>query len=335
MDENRRIINQHRTLVGKSKVSYTHLIGWAIVRALEDIPGTQPRLRRAGRPALPRGASRRVNLGIAVDVAGKDGARSLMVPEHQERRRTRFRTNTSTRFRRPGGARPQGQAHARPISRAPRSRSPIPAPSGTMSSNPRLMPGQGAIIAAGAIDYPAEYRGAADETRAMLGISKVMTLTCTYDHRIIQGAESGLFLGKMQALLDGNDGFYEEIFEHLRMPHQPVRWETDRKPLLPGMTAARHAEIAKEAGDHPDDQRLPRARPPDRRSRSARRASRATIPSSIPRPTASPSGTWIANFSPAAWGRRSAKAARSRSPRCARFWRRCARPTAAKSAAST
>ena len=119
---------------------------------------------------------------------------------------------------------------------------------GTMSSSPRLMPGQGAIIAAGAIDYPAEYQGAADETRAMLGISKVMTLTCTYDHRIIQGAESGMFLGSVQSLLDGKDGFYEEVFDHLRMPHLPVRWETDRKPALPGMNAARYAEIAKEAG---------------------------------------------------------------------------------------
>src|SRR5258708_18931760 len=69
---------------------------------------------------------------------------------------------------------------------------------GTMASNPRLMPGQGAIIAAGAIDYPAEYQGAADETRAIIGLSKVMTITCTYDHRIIQGAESGMFLGKIQ-----------------------------------------------------------------------------------------------------------------------------------------
>ena len=72
-----------------------------------------------------------------------------------------------------------------------------------MSSIPRLMTGQGAIIAAGAIDYPAEYRGASPEMRAMLGISKVMTLNCTYDHRIIQGAESGMFLGKLQSLLDG------------------------------------------------------------------------------------------------------------------------------------
>ena len=93
------------------------------------------------------------------------------------------------------------------------------------------MAGQGAIIAAGAIDYPAEYRGASPEMRAMLGISKVMTLNCTYDHRIIQGAESGMFLGKIQSLLDGEDGFYEEIFEHLQMPHKPVRWEPDRNVI--------------------------------------------------------------------------------------------------------
>src|SRR6185295_12221328 len=76
---------------------------------------------------------------------------------------------------------------------------------------------------------------------------KVMNLTCTYDHRIIQGAESGAFLGRVQDLLDGRDGFYEEVFDHLRMPHTPVHWETDRAPLLPGMTASRHTEIAKEA----------------------------------------------------------------------------------------
>src|SRR5262249_31637989 len=94
---------------------------------------------------------------------------------------------------------------------------------GTMASNPRLMAGQGAIVATGAIDYPAAFQGAADETRALLGMSKVMTLSCTYDHRIIQGAESGAFLGKLQSLLDGQDGFYDEIFNHLKMPHQPVR----------------------------------------------------------------------------------------------------------------
>jgi 2-oxoglutarate dehydrogenase E1 component len=117
---------------------------------------------------------------------------------------------------------------------------------GTMASSPRLMTGQGAIIAAGAIDYPAEYQGAAPETRSMLGIGKVMALSCTNDHRLIQGAESGMFLGKVQALLDGEDGFYEEIFAHLKMPHQPVRWETDRHATLPGV-AGPTAEIAKEA----------------------------------------------------------------------------------------
>ncbi len=87
------------------------------------------------------------------------------------------------------------------------------------------MPGQGRIIATGAIGYPAEYQGVTPEIRATLGLSKVMTMTCTYDHRIIQGAESGMFLAKVQELLQGGDGFYERIFADLKMPHQPVRWE--------------------------------------------------------------------------------------------------------------
>ena len=85
-----------------------------------------------------------------------------------------------------------------------------------MGSNPRLMPGQGAIIATGAIDYPPEYRGVPEDMRASLGISKVMTVTCTYDHRVIQGAESGVFLGRLQSLLEGEDGFYEQVFRDLR-----------------------------------------------------------------------------------------------------------------------
>ena len=153
---------------------------------------------------------------------------------------------------------------------------------GTMASMPRLMPGQGAIIAAGAMDYPAEYRGAADETRAVLGISKVMSVTCTYDHRIIQGAESGVFLGTLQSLLDGEDGFYEEIFEPPAHAVQPVNWETDRQPLLPGHDAARATpRSSRKPAVMQIDQRLPRARPPDRRSRSAGRRAAATTPNSI------------------------------------------------------
>jgi 2-oxoglutarate dehydrogenase E1 component len=244
MDENRRIINQHRTLVGKSKVSYTHLIGWSIIRALEDFPNlNNAYAERNGEPY--RAVRKQVNLGVAVDVAGKDGVRNLLVPNIKDAGHIDF-AKYVTAFddlvnRARTGKLTPGDFQGTTISLT------NPGTVGTMSSNPRLMAGQGAIIAAGAIDYPAEYRGAAPEMRAMLGISKVMTLNCTYDHRIIQGAESGMFLGKIQSLLDGEDGFYEEIFEHLRMPHMPVRWETDRNVMTPG-SSARQEEIAKEAG---------------------------------------------------------------------------------------
>ncbi len=244
MDENRRIINQHRGLLGKSKVSYTHLIGWAIVRALEEVPAlNHAYAEKDGQPY--RVIHPRVNLGVAVDVAGRDGARSLMVPNIKDAGALNFQEYL-TAFddlvaRARSGRLTTADFQSTTISLT------NPGTVGTMSSSPRLMPGQGAIIATGAIDYPAEYRGSAEETRAALGISKVMALSCTYDHRIIQGAESGAFLGKLQSLLDGGDSFYEEIFNHLRMPHMPVRWESDRQPLLGG-GAARHAGSGKEIG---------------------------------------------------------------------------------------
>jgi 2-oxoglutarate decarboxylase len=245
MDENRRIINQHRTLVGRSKVSYTHILGWAVIRALEDYPGINHAFaEKDGQPV--RVIHSEINLGIAVDVAGKDGARSLMVPNIKNAGNLNFQEYVTAFDNLVARAR---TSKLTPADFAGTTISLTnPGTVGTMSSSPRLMQGQGAIIAAGAIDYPAEYQGAAAETRALLGISKVMTITCTYDHRIIQGAESGMFLGRVQSLLDGKDGFYEEVFNHLRMPHQPVRWETDKNPALPGANAARYAEIAKEAG---------------------------------------------------------------------------------------
>ena len=244
MDENRRIINQHRTLLGRGKVSYTHLIGWAIVKALAEFPGLNHAYTEEDGQRF-RVVRPHINLGIAVDVAGKDGSRNLMVPNIRNADALNFQEYV-TAFddlvsRARGGKLTAADFQGTTISLT------NPGTVGTVASNPRLMPGQGAIIAAGAIGFPAEYQGAAGETRATLGISKVMTLSCTYDHRIIQGAESGLFLGKAQALLDGADGFYEEVFAHLRMPHQPVHWEKDRGSLLPGMTSARTAEIAKEA----------------------------------------------------------------------------------------
>ncbi len=244
MDENRRIINQHRTLTGKSKVSFTHLIGWAIVKALGEVPGLNyAYAEKDGQPY--RVVHPQVNLGIAVDVAGKDGARSLLVPNIKNAGALNFAEYLAAFddlvARARAGKLQTDDFQGTTISLT------NPGTVGTMSSNPRLVVGQGAIIAAGAIDYPAAFRGAAEETRALLGMSKVMTLGCTYDHRVIQGAESGTFLGKIQSLLDGSDGFYEEIFSHLHMPHQPVRWVKDRQPLLPG-AAARYAEIAKQAG---------------------------------------------------------------------------------------
>jgi 2-oxoglutarate dehydrogenase E1 component len=244
MDENRRIINQHRVLLAGGKVSYTHLIGWAVVKALETQPGLNHAfIEKDGQPY--RVVQPQINLGIAIDVAGKDGGRNLLVPSIKDAGALNFQEYLT--------AFDDLVARARKSKLTPADFQGTtisltnPGTVGTVSSSPRLMPGQGAIIAAGAIDYPAEYQGTASETRAILGIGKVMTLTCTYDHRIIQGAESGAFLGRVQALLDGQDGFYEEVFDHLRMPHRPVHWETDRRPMLGGIAGARTDEIAKEA----------------------------------------------------------------------------------------
>jgi len=244
MDEDRRIINQHRTLVGKSKVSYTHLIGWAILKALEDYPGLNHAYGEVNGNAV-RVVHPQINLGVAVDVAAKDGSRNLVVPNIKNAGAVDFAQYVTTFDDLVNRAR-QGKLSPADFQGTTISLT-NPGTVGTMASSPRLMLGQGAIVAAGAIDYPAEFLGAAPETRSMLGISKVMSLSCTYDHRIIQGAESGMFLGKVQALLDGGDGFYEEIFAHLKMPHQPVRWEPDRHIMLPG-ASGRTAEIAKEAG---------------------------------------------------------------------------------------
>src|SRR5437870_1908586 len=243
IDENRRMINHQRTLLGKSKVSYTHIIGWAIVRALEYFPGLNHAFtEQNGEPF--RIVRSKINLGIAVDVPGKNGGRNLLVPNIKNAGELDFQQYVA-RFddlvsrARAGKLTPEDfQGTTISITN--------PGTVGTMQSIPRLMPGQGAIIAVGTIDYPAEYQGTAPETRATLGISKVMALTCTYDHRIIQGAESGMFLGKLQSLVNGDDGYYEEIFEHLKLPYNPVRWEPDRQVSLPGVTG-HTAEVAKEA----------------------------------------------------------------------------------------
>src|SRR6185369_4046368 len=105
---------------------------------------------------------------------------------------------------------------------------------GTIASSPRLMSGQSAIIATGAIEYPAEYQAMTPAALSQLGISKKMTLTSTYDHRVIQGAESGLFLARIHQFLIGQYAFYEEIFSDLEINYPPLRWAQDFNPALLG-----------------------------------------------------------------------------------------------------
>src|SRR5262249_3935264 len=206
LEENRRILNKHRDATGKGKVSFTHLVAWAILRALDTFPrlndayaeleGQAHRIQRDG-----------VRLGIALDVQKKDAPRTLLVPNIKTANQLDFasflRAFGELVARSRKGAISPDDFMGTTISLT------NPGTVGTTSSAPRLMPGQGVIVATGALDYPAEYRSMAARTLSLLGISKVMTVTSTYDHRIIQGAESGLFLSRIEELLKGEDGFYE------------------------------------------------------------------------------------------------------------------------------
>ena len=247
IDENRRILNGHRALMHKSKVSYTHIIGWAIVKALETYPTLNHAFAQVnGEPF--RAVRKQINLGVAVDVAGKDGARSLKVPNIKNAGGMRFDEYLA--------------AYDDIVARARDNKLQVPdfegttisltnpGTVGTFGSVPRLMPGQGAIIATGAIDVPPAFRGASEAARSQLGLGKSMMVTCTYDHRVIQGAESGAFLGRLEALLQGEDGFYEEIFEHLRVPHQPVVWQVDAPVSIPGVRIDNLDQMAKTGAVH-------------------------------------------------------------------------------------
>jgi 2-oxoglutarate decarboxylase len=224
MADNRIVINNFLKRNRGGKISFTHLIGYAIVRAVADFPG----MNRAftvvnGKPAVTTPAH--VNLGLAIDLPGKGGGRNLVVVPIKAAEAMNFTqfwaayegvvrksrsgsltaedyAGTSLTLTNPGGI-------------------------GTNHSVPRLMAGQSAIIGVGALEHPAEFQGASDQTLAELGISKIITLTSTYDHRVIQGAESGEFLKRIHQLLLGEDGFYDDIFTALRLPYEPVRWVKD------------------------------------------------------------------------------------------------------------
>ncbi|MEQ6896838.1 multifunctional oxoglutarate decarboxylase/oxoglutarate dehydrogenase thiamine pyrophosphate-binding subunit/dihydrolipoyllysine-residue succinyltransferase subunit [Microbacterium sp. KR10-403] len=226
MIDNRIVINNHMARSRGGKVSFTHLIGWAMIQALKEFPSQNVFYGEVnGKPSVI--APAHINLGIAIDLPKPDGTRALLVPSIKRAdtltfseylaayedlvKRARANKLTATDFAgttisltNPGGI-------------------------GTVHSVPRLMKGQGCIIGAGALEYPAEFQGSSARTLNELGIGKTITLTSTYDHRVIQGAGSGEYLKKVHELLIGERGFYDAIFAALRIPYAPIRWAQDIK----------------------------------------------------------------------------------------------------------
>ncbi|GAA4210287.1 multifunctional oxoglutarate decarboxylase/oxoglutarate dehydrogenase thiamine pyrophosphate-binding subunit/dihydrolipoyllysine-residue succinyltransferase subunit [Streptosporangium oxazolinicum] len=222
--DNRIVINNHLSRGRGGKVSFTHIIGYAVIKALKVLPDMNHSYAEAdGKPVLVK--PEHVNLGLAIDVAKSDGTRQLLVPSIKATERMDFRQFWVAYEEVVRKAR-AGKLGVDDFSGTTISLT-NPGTIGTVHSVPRLMPGQGTIIGVGAMEYPAEYQGASPETLSRLAVSKVMTITSTYDHRIIQGAQSGDFLRQVHRLLLGEDGFYDEIFEALRIPYEPIRWVQD------------------------------------------------------------------------------------------------------------
>nr|WP_154921334.1 multifunctional oxoglutarate decarboxylase/oxoglutarate dehydrogenase thiamine pyrophosphate-binding subunit/dihydrolipoyllysine-residue succinyltransferase subunit [Microbacterium testaceum] len=224
MIDNRIVINNHMSRTRGGKVSFTHLIGWALIQALKEFPSQNVYYAEIdGKPSVV--APAHVNLGIAIDMPKPDGSRALLVPSIK-----RADTLTFGEFlasyedlvrRARGNKLTPGDFQGTTVSLT------NPGGIGTVHSVPRLMRGQGAIIGAGALDYPAEFMGASEKTLNELAIGKTITLTSTYDHRVIQGAGSGEFLKKVHELLIGQRGFYDDIFAALRIPYAPIHWAAD------------------------------------------------------------------------------------------------------------
>ena len=223
--DNRIVINSNLARGRGGKVSFTHIIGYAIIKALRVMPEMNASLGtdEKGKPVLHQPGH--VNFGLAIDLQKPDGSRTLVVPSIKGAEAMNFAqfwaayedmvkkargnkltledyAGTTISLTNPGGI-------------------------GTVHSVPRLMKGAGTIIGVGALGYPAEWQGASDETLNRNAVSKILTITSTYDHRIIQGATSGEFLRQIHQLLLGENGFYDEIFESLRIPYEPVRWVQD------------------------------------------------------------------------------------------------------------
>jgi 2-oxoglutarate dehydrogenase E1 component len=222
--DNRVVINNHLARGRGGKVSFTHIIGYAIVRALHVNEAMNFAYTEVdGKPAVVRNST--VNLGLAIDLTKPDGTRQLLVPNIKSAESMDFASFWATyedlvRKARNGKLTVDDFA-ATTISLT------NPGTIGTVHSVPRLMSGQGCIVGVGAMEYPAEWQGASEEALARNAVSKILTLTSTYDHRIIQGAQSGEFLRRIHQLLLGGDDFYDEVFKSLRIPYEPIRWAQD------------------------------------------------------------------------------------------------------------
>ncbi len=224
--DNRVVINNHLRRARGGKISFTHMIGYAVVRAAVEYPAMNAHFAEVdGKPAVVH--PEHVNLGLAIDLAGKDGARSLVVVAIKAAETMDFAEFWSAYEDLIRKAR-TGKLGADDFAGTTLSLT-NPGTIGTNHSVPRLMAGQGTIVGVGAMEYPAEFSGTSEQSLAGAAISKIMTLTSTYDHRIIQGAQSGEFLRRIHQLLLGEDGFYDDIFTALRIPYEPVRWLSDRE----------------------------------------------------------------------------------------------------------
>lgn len=224
MIDNRIVINNHMSRTRGGKVSFTHLIGWALIQALKEFPSQNVFYAEVdGKASVV--APAHINLGIAIDLPKPDGTRALLVPSIKRAESLTFNEFLASYEdlvkRARGNKLTAADFQGTTISLT------NPGGIGTVHSVPRLMKGQGCIVGAGALEYPAEFQGSSDKTLVGLGIGKTITLTSTYDHRVIQGAGSGEFLKKVHELLIGQRDFYEGIFAALRIPYAPIRWASD------------------------------------------------------------------------------------------------------------
>jgi multifunctional 2-oxoglutarate metabolism enzyme len=225
LEVNRKIINNYLSRTRGGKVSFTHLIAFALVKAVADVPAMTTTYTETedGKPATLRQDN--FGLGLAVDIENDDGSRSLLVPVIKDANTLSFEAflRAYEEIIR--------KIRTKKLDPAMFSGGTItltnPGGIGTVHSIPRLMAGQSAIIGVGALDHPAEFQATDARTLAKLGVGKVITMTSTYDHRVIQGAESGIYLQRVNQLLLGEGGFYDEVFSSLGLPYEPARWRKD------------------------------------------------------------------------------------------------------------